>query len=385
MNICFICNEYPPGPHGGIGTFTQVLGRALVKAGHQVRVIGHYSPSYPGPSYEEDQGVQVWRFRRRTSHGRWLIGRYRLFQQVASWTNEGSVELVELPDYQSNAAFWPRLPVPVVVRAHGSYTYSADELGLLPNRFAVFLDRKSLHRADFWCAVSQHIAVRTQYLLGTTSEADAILYNPVELGEMLGDQYSQRSKEVVFSGTLTHKKGVISLIRAWRSVYAQQSRARLHLFGKDTIYNNGSMREYLTSILTDEERLSVVFHGHVSRQTLFRMFRTARAAVFPSYSEAYGIAPFEAMAWGCATIFTKRPPGPELIDDGINGLLVDPDEPDEIADAILRLLQDDTLAQRLGEAGRKLVEAKYSVEAVLPQNIRFYKKCITSFSAELLG
>ena len=91
------------------------------------------------------------------------------------------------------------------------------------------------------------------------------------------------------------------------------------------------------------------------------------------------------MSCGCATIYTKRPPGPELVEDGVNGLLVDPDNPDEIADAILRLLQDDALAQRLGEAGRKLVEEKYSVEAVLPQNIRFYEECIASFRAKRQG
>src|SRR5215467_6645136 len=36
MKICYLCNEYPPAPHGGIGSVTQVLGRALADAGHQV-------------------------------------------------------------------------------------------------------------------------------------------------------------------------------------------------------------------------------------------------------------------------------------------------------------------------------------------------------------
>ena len=40
MKICFLCSEYPPVPHGGAGTFTQVTARALVQAGHDVRVVG---------------------------------------------------------------------------------------------------------------------------------------------------------------------------------------------------------------------------------------------------------------------------------------------------------------------------------------------------------
>jgi hypothetical protein len=49
LELCFICSEYPPGPHGGIGTMTQVLARALVARGHGVRVIGVYQRDYPGP------------------------------------------------------------------------------------------------------------------------------------------------------------------------------------------------------------------------------------------------------------------------------------------------------------------------------------------------
>jgi hypothetical protein len=51
MRVCFLCNEYPPGPHGGIGTFTQMLARALVQAGHQAWVIGRYSQGHPGSDY----------------------------------------------------------------------------------------------------------------------------------------------------------------------------------------------------------------------------------------------------------------------------------------------------------------------------------------------
>ncbi len=58
MKICFICGEYPPGPHGGIGTFVQVLARALVAAGHEVRVLGAYGTAYHAANEEVDQGVQ---------------------------------------------------------------------------------------------------------------------------------------------------------------------------------------------------------------------------------------------------------------------------------------------------------------------------------------
>ena len=63
MNILYICDEYPPGRNGGIGTMVQVLGRELVKQGHNVYVAGLYSYRYGGNNFEEDKGVKVWRLR----------------------------------------------------------------------------------------------------------------------------------------------------------------------------------------------------------------------------------------------------------------------------------------------------------------------------------
>src|SRR5947207_1564060 len=129
MKIGFVCCEYPPGPHGGIGTMTQIIGRALAERGHEVRIAGIYPRNYPAPDFEVDRGVQVWRL--RGSHHRlgWIPARHRLFQRIAAWAKEGSIDVVEVPDYEGWAAGWRPLPVPVVARLHGSATYFAAELG----------------------------------------------------------------------------------------------------------------------------------------------------------------------------------------------------------------------------------------------------------------
>jgi len=383
VNICFVCNEYPPGPHGGIGTFTQVLGRALVRAGHQVRVIGHYSPNYPGPDYEEDQGVRVWRLRGPTSRGRWIWARYRLFRYVARWAKAGEIDLVEVPDYQGWAAFWPRLEVPVVVRASGCATCNAFVLNRPADRLMRLLERWTYIRADAWLAKSYHVAQMTRTSLNLNTDIKVIIYNLIQVPTQL-KPISQRQRDaVVFAGTLSALKGVFSLCQAWSVVINNYPSASLHMYGKNSFTRDReSIRQVLESMMQENVRRSVFFHGHVGREVLLNALAESRIAVFPSYTESFGNAPIEAMACGCATIYTKRPPGPELVEDGVNGLLVDPDDPNEIADAILRLLQDDELARRLGEAGRKLVEERYSVEAMLPRNVRFYERCIADFKAK---
>ena len=64
MNILYLCDEYPPGRHGGIGTAVQLLAREMVQQGHKVIVAGFYEWGYGQKDEFEDMGVKVYRFRR---------------------------------------------------------------------------------------------------------------------------------------------------------------------------------------------------------------------------------------------------------------------------------------------------------------------------------
>jgi len=379
VKIGFICSEYPPGPHGGIGTMTQVLSRALVQDGHRVQVAGIYENEYPAPDFQDDQGVKVWRLRRSGHRLGWIPARYRLFQLVTSWVRDKTVDVIEVPDYQGLAAGWGPLAAPVVARLHGSETYFAKELGVPVRRGSYWIERASLRRVDSWSSVCRYTADKTRELFRLGFEPNAILYNPVEVPIATGPT-SRRRNQVVFSGTLTPKKGVVSLIRSWPKVKAACPDAELHVYGKDgRAVSGGSMREALRAELPNALLSSVSFHGHVSRERLFEVYRSAGLAVFPSYAEAFAIAPLEAMACGCATIYSERGSGPELLEQDKNGLLVDPDRPDQIAESIIRTLQDDGFAERLGSAGRKLVEERFSLAGALKQNLAFYSDCIERF------
>ncbi len=380
LRLCFVCNEYPPGPHGGIGTFTRLLARALVANGHDVRVIGTYHPDYPAPDYDEDQGVRVWRMRRSPRRFSWIPSRYRLHRTIGQWCKQGLIDYIEFPDFEGWAARLPRFPVPVVVRLHGCATYFADELGRPLNRTTFYLERAGMRRADFWCSVSKYTAERTKDLFNLSTEPDGILYNFVEIPDV--QPSSDRStNQIVYTGTLTEKKGIVSLIRAWPKVCSVVADAELHVFGKDGRTADGqSIQRYLQEQL-QETGGNVFFHGHVSRDTLLQKLSIARAAVFPSYAEAFALAPLESMAFGCPTIYSTRGSGRELINDGEDGLLVDPGRPEDIASAIIKLLRDDELAARIGIAGRRRVMERFTVEQVLKQNEAFVHDCIEQFQS----
>lgn len=381
MRICFVCSEYPPGRHGGIGTFTQVLGRSLARTGHEVRVVGAYPGADPNPAYGEDRGVRVWRLREPTGRLGWVRARLAIFRLVAEWARNGEIDIVEVPDWMGPAAWWPRLPVPVVTRMNGSASFYAQELGRRMSRTNLLLERSSLRRSDFLSSSSRYTANVTERLFGLPAGGSTVLPNPVELPSDSSRGLESRSvNRVIFTGTLTEKKGVVTLIRAWPMVRAAYPDAELHLFGKDSQTDSGeSMKDRLLGMLGDEQRFSVTFHGHVTREELFAELGRAAVAVFPSHSEAFGIAVIESMVLGCPTVFSRRAAGPEVVRDGVDGLLVEPSDPKSIADAVVRILGDGELAQRLGEGGRVRVREEFTVEVQLPRNERFYAACIASF------
>jgi glycosyltransferase involved in cell wall biosynthesis len=196
------------------------------------------------------------------------------------------------------------------------------------------------------------------------------------------DSTSRSHHQVVFAGTLTEKKGIVQLAHAWRFVRSECPYARLHVFGKDEIIEGGKwMSDHIRQIIRDDIARSVTIHGHVSRSDLLKWYGRARVAVFPSFSETYGLAPFEAMACACPTIYTSRPPGPELLESGRHAILVDPGSPIELANGIISLLRNDQLADTVGRAGQDIVRKKYCVEALLSKNIECYSDCIRQFRA----
>ena len=356
---------------------TRVLGRALVAAGHEVRVIGVY-PSLDGLlDSEVDDGIRVYRLQRPAGRFGWTRGRRLLFQQIARWAERGETDLVEVPDWEGYAACWPSLAVPVVTRLHGSITYFNREMQEPLDWPAYCLEAASFHRADYCCSTSAYTSRRTARLFGSRLRPVSVLFNPVDI-PLDAPPSTRDPRRVVYAGTLTAKKGVVSLIRAWPRVASCRPDAELQLFGRDAGAPDGRpMRELLLSLLPPECARSVHFQGHCHRERLQSEFRLCRLAVFPSFAEAFSLVPMEAMAENCPVIYSARCSGPELIEHGANGLLIDPGRPEQIAEAILLLLNDNIRCERLGTAGRRTVAERFSSGVLAARNEEFYRACVS--------
>ncbi|MCV2886692.1 glycosyltransferase family 4 protein [Aestuariibacter sp. AA17] len=367
MKIALMCNEYPPQKCGGIGIFTKELAETLVNAGHTVHVVGAYSQQQ-NILVESLNGVVVHRLPARQGlTGIWKNSRV-LFQYIKSM--ESQLDMVEVPDFEGLSAFWGKLAIPCVIRLHGTAAYFADEMATRSSRLISWMEKRALKQADAVIAVSDYVAKRTEAIFSLNLGARTV-YNGVKIDKALSPKCNfDYAGSVIFTGSLMRKKGVFSLAESWKLVKQAFPDAALLLVGKDTQENGKSVKQQIIDIVGPSA--NVRFTGHVDKSTLQQYMKSADVAVFPSFSESFGLAPFEAMALGVPTVYTKLSCGPELLEHEHHALLVNPHHPEEIASTLILLLRSQALREKYSAAGYQRVQ-DFSVEHLCNHNIAAYQ------------
>lgn len=179
-------------------------------------------------------------------------------------------------------------------------------------------------------------------------------------------------KQILYVGRISPEKGVHVLIDAFNKVVSRYPQVQLKLVGSENAvvpwytldredpqiqnllpYYQGSYRSHLQDRLTSTAASSVFFLGKVPHFELLEYYQQADIFVFPSvWNEAFGMPIVEAMSMRLPVIATRGGAFPELVEDEKTGLLVERENADALAEAILRLLVDDNLRIAMGEAGK---------------------------------
>jgi glycosyltransferase involved in cell wall biosynthesis len=170
-----------------------------------------------------------------------------------------------------------------------------------------------------------------------------------------GDPY------VLFVSTLYPYKNAHAVVRA-----LPEARSRLDVELGAVIVGRDPDGEQVESVRRLAAQLKVADHvtvtGKISDTERDQLYAGAAAVVFPSYAEGFGFAPLEAMARGIPVIASNRTSLPEVVGDA--GVLVDPDHPEELADAMVRVIGDPAFRQALVAAGqRRAAELSWNAAA----------------------
>jgi glycosyltransferase involved in cell wall biosynthesis len=162
--------------------------------------------------------------------------------------------------------------------------------------------------------------------------------------------------EILCVGSLAPAKAQHILLGALHNLKQAGAEVRLHLAG-DGDDRHSLERETARLGLKDR----VIFHGWTLHEKLDALYRQADIFVLPSFAEGVPVVLMEAMAMEIPCVSTWITGIPELICNGVDGLLVAPSDVDGLADAILKLIEDPDLRQRIGQAGRARVLDKFDL------------------------
>jgi glycosyltransferase involved in cell wall biosynthesis len=262
------------------------------------------------------------------------------------------------------AAFKRLAGAPLVIRPHGSDVLPGEWITSNP-RLAARM-RRALLAADVVVAQGASLGEWLRQL-GVPGERLRIIHNGVHLSAE-GLAPLPREPSILAMGSLAQKKGFDILLRAFSLIRERVPEARL------TIAGDGPERlrlHELTSSLGMAD--AVAFPGFVTGEAKTALFARTRVFVSSSRREPFGNANLEAMAAGRPIVATRVGGHVEMVEEEVSGLLVEPEDPEGLAKAILRLLEDEQRAEIMGRAARRQAET-FSWDGMVDKYERLYRE-----------
>jgi len=273
---------------------------------------------------------------------------------------------------------------PLVVHVHGTTAgsmslrdptlrYEASAGDRVRKYLSTIRERIVWGRADRAVAVSQSIADELHQHYGVSRKALSVVHNGVDARLFTPAQRSRAKEQlglghknvVLFVGRLSPVKGVHYLLQAAPGVVDAFENVVFLIVG-GPLYHGKEAVAYLEWLrrLSSARSLKkhVRFLGPVSHTKLPLLYSSADIFVMPSIYEGLPKALLEAMACEAPVVATKTGGVPEVLADNVNGLLVEPGNPKELSDSMVKLLSDRATARQFGVNGRQCVHRKFTWE-----------------------
>ena len=358
MKIAIIVHSFLPKWPNGTQIATYFIAEHLARRGHLVHVITSLDEGLPDESYEK--GFYIHRI---------PLIKIRIFGALFFW--RAIIRTIrkidpDLVHAQSLISGMPALiskkmlKIPYVVWGQGSDVY-------LPNGLVKLTSKTVIKNADSAIALTENMKKVMQDIYNRDI---AVVPNGIELGVNVEKPHvrilEETYKRILFVGRLHPVKGVRYLIQAMQLIHARRPETKLILVG------DGEERDYLED-LTDHLgiRECVDFVGEVPHERIIDYLDHADVFVLPSLSESFGIVLLEAMACGLPIVATRVGGIPEIIEDGVNGYLVNPGAYQEMSERIQLLLRDEPSTAEMSRNNRQKATG-YSWEQVVNKLEKLY-------------
>jgi glycosyltransferase involved in cell wall biosynthesis len=375
MRIAFVTYNLHPYIGGGSGVYARYLTREIAKRGNDVVV---FAPSGGTSASKLDslEGVELRRVRvlddlPYKALQFWL----RLPEEVRIADREGAFDVVHF----NGISYWfarrkisraPQISTihhlvkDAVAGSRPSMISRLSDIGGENGFLMPIIEKRSTTCSNMIIAVSRftYDQILSQYphLRGRVT----VVQNGVEFDrnaistEMIKDTRARlgipRRPVVLFVGrTNDHRKGLDTLLKAFE-IIASNSNAVLLIVGRGGIKKVGRI---IHSLRLDGR---IIVTGHVDDDVLMTCYMISDVFVCPSRLEGFGLTVLEAMAAGKPIVASSVGAIPELVQDNENGFLVSSENPNDMAERILRILGDTNLRDRFSRNNLNRIRDKYT-------------------------
>lgn len=310
--------------------------------------------------------VALWRLHRLIRHGRYDV--------VHTHSSKAGV--------LGRAAAW-LAGAPVVVHTlHGRSFHAYQPRAV--NRLWRAAERLVARVTDHFISVSEVVADATVAAGVAPAERFTTIRSGMELEWFLDARADSEATRrelglapdapvVVKVARLFSLKGHRELLDAWPAVVARHPDARLLLVGDGVL--RAPLRDHARALGVLD---TIVFAGLVARERIPAMLSASDVLVHTSLREGLARVLPQALAMGKPCVSLALDGAPEVVVDGETGLLVEPGDPAALAGAISRLLDDPQLRERMGAAGRRLVDPAFRAETMVEGIAAVYERLLAT-------
>lgn len=393
MRVDLLTREYPPEIYGGAGVHVAELVRALRRdIDVQVRCFG-------GP--RDEAGTTAYATPAEFASANAALATMGVDLLMAQ--DAAGADLVHSHTWYANFAGFTAKQlhgIPHVVTAHSLEPlrpWKAEQLGG-GYRVSSWVERTAFEDADAVIAVSD--GMRRDILRsypGIDPDRVSVVYNGIDLADWRPNDDPDQVRalgvdpdrpSIVFVGRITRQKGLPYLLRAARSL-PPEVQLVLCAGAPDTPEIMAEVAGLVAEL--GETREGVVWiDRHLPRNELTALLTAATCFVCPSVYEPLGIVNLEAMACGAAVVGTATGGIPEVVEDGVTGVLVPieqhddgtgtPLDPDryvaDLAEALTRVVSDPARAREMGAAGRVRAEEHFAWDAIATATQALYERVL---------
>lgn len=369
MTILYDGFIYACQAHGGINRyFSEVIGR--LPREHRA-IVASGAPLMSEPPTRP--GLKIRRLRVRDFRP-WKLA--RALDSAESWIKTR----LPLPDVfhptyytPSHRPMWERWSGPMVVTVwdmiHELFAAEMDPTGAAARE-----KLQVIQRADAIVCISENTKNDLMNHVDLADKAVSVCHLASNLtGEMAsGDEPVPDAPYVLYVGTRWSYKNFECLVRAFAALRSRGVDLRLSLAGPP-------FTDEESAALSRRDLLRHIDHwGHVSDTHLAKLYRCARAFVYPSRYEGFGIPVLDAMACGTPVVASNRASIPEVAGDA--AILFDPDSADELVSVLVALARDETRRRELIDRGARRA-AEFDWQRATGQTLSAYSGAIERHAA----